>query len=74
MIASTSTRRHAGARAQERRVIRRYTDRERHEANNLESARIIAADPVKYAGALQQWAAMVLAKASVNRLTDREAA
>lgn len=27
---------------------------------NLEAARIIAADPMKYAGGMQEWAALVL--------------
>ena len=32
----------------------------RYEAGNVEAARIIAADPVRYPGAMQEWARRVL--------------
>ena len=51
-------------RGQERRAIRRFTDVERHTANNLEAATIIGSDPVKYAGALLIWARLVLDRQS----------
>ena len=42
-------RTHATERAQQRRAIRKFTDQERHDRNNLEAATIIAnAGPAKY--------------------------
>jgi hypothetical protein len=57
-------RRHAGARAQERRAVRRYTDQAKHDATNLEAATIIASDQVTYpADSLAGlWARRVLKK------------
>lgn len=52
---------HSAERAVERRKIAVYTDKQRHDKNNLEAAQIIAADPKKYPvdGALAIWARMV---------------
>lgn len=64
MNPATIARRDAGARAVERRAIRRYTDMAKHDAANLGAAEIIAADPAKYPpeSLAQRWATLVLAR------------
>lgn len=58
-------RQHAGARAQQRKAIRRYTDMTRHDASNRMAAEIIASNRVKYPpeSLAQRWATLVRAKA-----------
>ena len=41
-------------------MISKQSKTDRYRAGNIEAAHIIAADPAKYPGLTQEWAAMVL--------------
>jgi len=52
----------AGSKATRREVSTFWQRVERFERDNIEAARIIAADPRRYPGAMQTWVARVLAR------------
>jgi hypothetical protein len=47
---------------------------EAYRAGNIEAALIIAADPVRYPGVMQEWAAIVLSPPAERAAPAREAA
>ena len=55
----------AFARTETRKTIKRYTDRERHDRNNLEAALIIVSEADRYGGedaGVVRWARLVIAR------------
>ncbi len=68
---SPDQRHQADARAQQRKVIARYTDTDKHAVANLTAARAILEDPDKHGG--EPAALVIWARAIVRRHRETEA-